>query len=419
MYNDVLKLLDPFKNNKTLLVYDQSIGDIIGAILDTHKKYKKDYDKIFETFVGNDEKQTAENIFNYLKKNVRYVVEPDDMQTVKSPAAIIATGKSGSDCKNYALFINGVLDAYRRNYGLDFDLSFRFASYDPDDKTPQHVFSVMKINGEEIWTDPVLTYFNQKKDPYYFKDKKINMSLIALAGIGDDLLSLSNLSAPQTFTGSTTVLTPTNTSSLNQLTSLLPSFTSGSNNTFGVSDYGSLVATGGAAAAQGGLNPVADLAALQSVFNSVSKLFGSGSSNSWSDNWNKLKGLTADQQLAYYVSGVQSGKLDKGNLNQYSELFGNKADQGANPAGGRSQVSKLSTAMATAYNQLYAQIYPDDPSISQNLIDLSKTNQSNTGLLNWLLPSTTTTTGTKTAGISTFVIIGLLGAAFYMFTIKK
>lgn len=181
---ELLAQLQPFANNEVLIVDDHSVGDIIGAILDTHNKYKDQYDHIYTYFVGSTPEETAKNVFNYLKANVKYNIEPEDLQTVKSPAAIIATGNSGSDCKNYALFIAGVLDAYRRNEYENFDLYYRFASYDIGDETPQHVFAVMVIDGQEIWIDPVLSYFNQKKIPYFYKDKKIKqMALVALSGI--------------------------------------------------------------------------------------------------------------------------------------------------------------------------------------------------------------------------------------------
>jgi len=78
----------------------------------------------------------------------------------------------------------GLLDAYRRNTGQKFDLAYRFASYDGS-KTPEHVFVVINPgSNNEIWCDGVLDYFNEKKQPNYYKDKKIeNMALMAMSGI--------------------------------------------------------------------------------------------------------------------------------------------------------------------------------------------------------------------------------------------
>jgi hypothetical protein len=83
-----------------------------------------------------------------------------------------------------SLFIAGILDSYRRNTGDIFDLCYRFAAYDGS-KTPEHVFVVINPGtNNEIWCDPVLDYFDEKKQPNFYKDKKIdNMALMALSGI--------------------------------------------------------------------------------------------------------------------------------------------------------------------------------------------------------------------------------------------
>jgi len=182
---NLLSQLESFKNNKNIISYDQSTNDIINAILKQHNKSVNEYDKLYYFFDQGNYYDTAKKVFNYLKNNIKYIIEPDNLQTVKSPAAILATGKTtGSDCKNFSLFFAGIMDAYRRNTGENFDLSFRFASYDGS-KTPEHVFVVINPDtNQEVWCDAVLDYFNEKKKPNYFKDKKIkNMALMALSGI--------------------------------------------------------------------------------------------------------------------------------------------------------------------------------------------------------------------------------------------
>ena len=184
---NLLAQLDSFKNNQKIISYDQSTNDIINAILKQHNKSLKEYDKLFYFFDAGNCYDTAKKVFNYLKLNVKYVIEPDNLQTVKTPAAILATGKTtGSDCKNFSLFFAGIMDAYRRNTGEKFDLSYRFASYDGSN-IPEHVFVVINPGSEnEIWCDAVLDYFNEKKQPNYYKDKKLqNMALMALSGINE------------------------------------------------------------------------------------------------------------------------------------------------------------------------------------------------------------------------------------------
>jgi len=179
---NLLAQLDSFKNNQKILSYDQSTNDIINAILKQHNKSLKEYDKLFYFFDCGNFYDTAKKIFNFLKNNIEYQIEPDTLQTVGTPAYILATKKG--DCKHFSLMFAGLLDAYRRNTGKKFDLAYRFAGYDGS-KTLEHVFVVINPNSEnEIWCDAVLDYLNEKKQPNFYKDKKIqNMALMALSGI--------------------------------------------------------------------------------------------------------------------------------------------------------------------------------------------------------------------------------------------
>lgn len=174
--------LQPYKGTKKVIVENQSTGDIIEGILDTHKRYKSDYDKIYHYFVGSSLMDTCNNIWQFLKDNVKYYIEPQKLQTLRSPAAILM---KACDCKSYSLFANGILDAYRRNENKNFDICYRFAGYTKP-KRIEHVFSVCTDKqGNEIWTDAVLNSFNDRFTiPVYYRDKKIeNMALVAMAGV--------------------------------------------------------------------------------------------------------------------------------------------------------------------------------------------------------------------------------------------
>jgi hypothetical protein len=78
-----------------------------------------------------------------------------------------------------------VLDSLNRKGIFQVPLAFRFAGYKNNTREPQHVFAVMYPGiKKEIWIDPVLPRFNEKRQPSFFKDKKIKMALIALSGVG-------------------------------------------------------------------------------------------------------------------------------------------------------------------------------------------------------------------------------------------
>lgn len=180
--NAVLQKLAPFTNFKKVLIDDQNTSDIVQGILDNHENYQNEYDKISEMFIGDNEVETARNVFDFLKQNVPYYIEPIEKQTLRSPSAILSM-KMGADCKSYASFIIGVMNSLNRKGIFKVPLAYRFASYRYDTKEPQHVFAVLYPGTKhEIYVDPVLHKFDQKKEPVFIKDKKIKMALIAMSG---------------------------------------------------------------------------------------------------------------------------------------------------------------------------------------------------------------------------------------------
>jgi hypothetical protein len=171
----LLSKLAPYKNNKVLIYNNQNTDDIITVLLKAHNLYKTDYDNIAAYFWKGSIERTCRFIWYFLKQNVKYKVEPDSRQSVKSPAAILSTGiyKNGyNDCKHYSQMIAGILSALCRK-GIKISWCYRFANYKLFSTTPHHVFVVVKKDNSEIWIDPVLEGYNLKK-PYINKiDKKI------------------------------------------------------------------------------------------------------------------------------------------------------------------------------------------------------------------------------------------------------
>jgi hypothetical protein len=188
MTSSILGKLTPYAKKEVLLKESQSTTDIIKQIENAHDLYKNEYDKISDQFWKGNVVDSCKFIFDFLKKNVRYRIEPDSRQSVKSPAAIIATGRSVNgynDCKHYSLFFAGLLDSWRRK-GKNIDWAFRFANYKLFNKSPHHVFVVVNPKKNEIWCDAVLEAFNQKKSYRNAIDKNINnMALYSISGFED------------------------------------------------------------------------------------------------------------------------------------------------------------------------------------------------------------------------------------------
>jgi hypothetical protein len=172
----LLNSLSPYQGKKYLIKKNQSVNDIIQAITEAHEKHRSEYKKIAREFLGRNKRETARNIWNFLKKNVPYKEESEENQTIKSPAAILVTALYNTefnDCKNYSLFAAGILQGLN-DLGFKIPYSFRFASYNIFDKTPGHVFVVVDPGTKnEIWIDPVLKSFDFKKKYEYSKDKKM------------------------------------------------------------------------------------------------------------------------------------------------------------------------------------------------------------------------------------------------------
>jgi hypothetical protein len=191
--NELLENLPAYSNNKILVVKNQDTRDIIKDIIAAHKDYGIDYDKISEKFWKGNTINTAEYIFEFAKDNIKYCVEPEKRQSIKSPSAILATGiynDGYNDCKHYACFIGGILDSLRRS-GKPIDWFYRFANYIPFENDPQHVFVVVKKDGWEYYVDPVLDYFNEDKEFINCVDKKIPINKVG------ELYRISGISTSQ------------------------------------------------------------------------------------------------------------------------------------------------------------------------------------------------------------------------------
>lgn len=175
-----------YAGKKKIISADHTTDDIIAEVINAHKVFAKDYDTIAGSFWKGSQLATLEYIFNYCKKKFPYRVEGEARQTTRSPGAIVETSKKiGVDCKHYAGWIAGILDALNRS-GKSFSWCYRFASYDVFNSTAEHVFIVATIGGVQYWIDPVLPYFNERNPaPVYYFDKKIK------AMIGTTILNRS------------------------------------------------------------------------------------------------------------------------------------------------------------------------------------------------------------------------------------
>ena len=123
---------------------------------------------------GADSYQKGRAIFNYLKYSIDYKKDPAGKQVIQLPARMISDTKKG-DCKSKAL----AAAALMHNNGFK-DVALRYASYDPTDITPTHVYAVGKDEkGKEIVIDPVWKAYNTQAPYKNKKDYKMEISVIS------------------------------------------------------------------------------------------------------------------------------------------------------------------------------------------------------------------------------------------------
>lgn len=165
-----------------MVAADQDAYDIINRMLLKHKACACDYDKIASEFNAQDVYAVGEKIWNFCKSNLKYDEETINRQNVSSPQTILMRGHC--DCKGYALFIGGILDALNRQ-GWNIKWKYRFASDDLLNDIPGHVFVVVTDNGQEIWIDPVLGEYNADHYFPYYEDRKVKAPAV-MAGCACD-----------------------------------------------------------------------------------------------------------------------------------------------------------------------------------------------------------------------------------------
>lgn len=181
----LIKSLAGCKVPVRLITDDQQVQDIIDAIIEQHIQCTSHYDLIYRNFSGGDLYDICERLWLFCKENFDYSIESLDGQYVSSPLTQLKRGHN--DCKGYALFIAGVLDAMKRE-GMRVNWVYRFSSYRLFNREPGHVFVVVNPGTDDIWIDPVLDTFNLHYRYWWHHDYPVHTiarkQAKAVAGIG-------------------------------------------------------------------------------------------------------------------------------------------------------------------------------------------------------------------------------------------
>lgn len=178
IYNE----LPEINGRNQLIASTQTTRDIINAVLQQHRTNVHQAKRIAHLFDSGDVYDVCRKIWNFLKYEIPYAVEPSAKQTAKTLSRIVHDAKHGSgknDCKHYSGFTAAILHC------LNIPFVFRFAGYSKYSNVPTHVYIVAYPNTKnEIIIDAVLNSFDTEK-PYKLKIDKKPMALYKLSGIDD------------------------------------------------------------------------------------------------------------------------------------------------------------------------------------------------------------------------------------------
>jgi hypothetical protein len=181
--NILLKILPEPEGNEDMIKKRQDVYDIINEVLAAHDEFAADYDLIADRFANGN---VPKKLYQFCRENVTYEVEKEKWQTTRSPAVLLQMGFG--DCKHFAGFIAGVLDALNRSGRGRYNWVYRFAYYDEDPDSPGHVFvCINNADGSETWIDPVLNEFDKRRPyPVSINDKKKHsMALVRMSGMNN------------------------------------------------------------------------------------------------------------------------------------------------------------------------------------------------------------------------------------------
>ena len=140
------------------MTYERNLRDGIKGIEDTiclMSKFVNDYKNnadiklIVLSLKGKTKLETAQNIFDYINKNMRYVSDPDNIELVKSAKHTILGNSKYGDCDDLSTALATLL------FAAGIPCVFRTIAWKPGKSLAfTHVYCIANIDGAEIPLDP-------------------------------------------------------------------------------------------------------------------------------------------------------------------------------------------------------------------------------------------------------------------------
>ena len=152
---------------------DAQTRDIVKEVLATYNLTRGQSKELARGFNKPTVDQSARAVWSWIRKHIRYKLDPIGLQISKSPAKTLTDGFA--DCKAMSILAGSIL------FCLGIPHKFRFTSYDSRIPEPTHVYVVALDGNREIPLDPVMSRFAEKR---YAHKKDYMPKLVRLTGIG-------------------------------------------------------------------------------------------------------------------------------------------------------------------------------------------------------------------------------------------
>jgi hypothetical protein len=162
---------------------DGDTQDIINTVLwaDKRPEHKTDTAHLAPKLRTFSEIQTAYNCWEFVRKNIKYILDPLGEQYIKAPNKTLSDGFG--DCKSRTLLMTSLLDNCGIRYG------YRFAGYQAN-KPVGHVYALAYIGGKTFVLDADMVNFNVEKEYKKHTDYMSQISYIGNTGKKEGMLDL-------------------------------------------------------------------------------------------------------------------------------------------------------------------------------------------------------------------------------------
>lgn len=173
----------PSPRRRREMYSDGTTGDIIRVIMHADRLSGQFVNaETVDALRGADDYRTLENIYWFVKKNIRYHADKTGHEVVRSPGYLFdsATG----DCKSMSVAIGALCRAFGIPYFYRFVRQRGATNY-------HHVYPVALVAGSEVILDAVHRQFDS--EPAYTKKLDLKPGQRVPAGIGELKFSLMSV----------------------------------------------------------------------------------------------------------------------------------------------------------------------------------------------------------------------------------